>query len=71
MDLTYKSFVGEFVLPIRHGLTLGELGQYFINEEKLKVQYNVIKARGLGRSFKYVVEQKSFYSWSNHECQSG
>lgn len=53
MDLTYKSFVGEFAIPIRHGLTLGELGHWFIKEESLSVNFNVIKVHGLRRNYKY------------------
>lgn len=60
MDLTYKSFVGEFAIPIRHGLTLGELGQLFISLESLKLNYRVITVHGLRRSLKYAASQ-SFY----------
>lgn len=54
MDLTFKSFVGEYAIPIRHGLTLGELGHWFMREESLKVNYRVITAHGLRRDHKYV-----------------
>ncbi len=39
----YESFVGAGPMPMRHGLTLGELGQWFIDHFKLKVGYRVIE----------------------------
>lgn len=42
----WESFVGAGPLPMRHGLTLGELGQWFIRELKLEVDYRVIEMSG-------------------------
>jgi uncharacterized protein YbbC (DUF1343 family) len=42
----WESFVGAGPMPMRHGLTLGELGQWFIRELKLDVDYRVIEMRG-------------------------
>ncbi len=42
----WESFVGAGPMPMRHGLTLGELGQWFIDHFKLNVVYNVIKMEG-------------------------
>jgi len=39
----WESFVGAGPMPMRHGLTLGELGQWFIDHYKLDVDYRVIK----------------------------
>lgn len=39
----WESFVGAGSLPMRHGLTLGELGLWFIDTLKLDVEYNIIK----------------------------
>jgi uncharacterized protein YbbC (DUF1343 family) len=39
----WESFVGAGPLPMRHGLTLGELGHWFIRTLKLDVDYRVIK----------------------------
>ncbi len=42
----WESFVGAGPLPIRHGLTLGELGFWFIDRLKLDVEYRLIEMRG-------------------------
>ena len=42
----WESFVGAGPFPMRHGLTLGELGQYFIDHYKLDVDYHVVKMEG-------------------------
>lgn len=38
----WESFVGAGPIPMRHGLTLGELGQWFIDHFNLDVDYRVI-----------------------------
>ena len=42
----WESFVGAGPLPMRHGLTLGELGGWFIDRFKLGVDYRVIEMEG-------------------------
>src|SRR5580698_1393731 len=42
----YESFVGAGPMPMRHGLTLGELGRWFIEHFKLDVDYRVIEMEG-------------------------
>lgn len=42
----WESFVGAGPLPMRHGLTLGELGQWFVHILRLDVDYNVIEMQG-------------------------
>jgi uncharacterized protein YbbC (DUF1343 family) len=42
----WESFVGAGPIPMRHGLTLGELGQWFIHHFKLDVDYRVIEMDG-------------------------
>ncbi len=42
----WESFVGAGPLPMRHGLTLGELGRWFIATLKLDVDYRVIEMAG-------------------------
>ena len=42
----WESFVGAGPIPMRHGLTLGELGQWFIDHYKLNVAYRVIEMEG-------------------------
>jgi uncharacterized protein YbbC (DUF1343 family) len=38
----WESFVGAGPIPMRHGLTLGELGRWFVDHFKLDVDYRVI-----------------------------
>jgi uncharacterized protein YbbC (DUF1343 family) len=42
----WESFVGAGPMPMRHGLTLGELGHWFIRTLRLDVDYRVIEMRG-------------------------
>jgi len=42
----WESFVGAGPIPMRHGLTLGELGKWFIDHYKLNVAYRVIEMEG-------------------------
>jgi uncharacterized protein YbbC (DUF1343 family) len=42
----WESFVGAGPMPMRHGLTLGELGHWFIATLKLDVEYRVIAMEG-------------------------
>jgi uncharacterized protein YbbC (DUF1343 family) len=42
----WESFVGAGPIPMRHGLTLGELGRWFIDHFKLDVNYRVIEMTG-------------------------
>jgi uncharacterized protein YbbC (DUF1343 family) len=42
----WESFVGAGALPMRHGLTLGEAGHWFIRSLKLDVDYQVVKMQG-------------------------
>ncbi len=42
----WESFVGAGPLPMRHGLTLGELGSWFVDHFDLDVDYRVIEMDG-------------------------
>jgi uncharacterized protein YbbC (DUF1343 family) len=42
----WESFVGAGPMPMRHGLTLGELGHWFIARGGLDVAYRVVKMAG-------------------------
>ncbi len=42
----WESFVGAGPIPMRHGLTLGELGQWFIDHYNIDVDYRVIAMEG-------------------------
>ena len=41
-----ESFVGAGPMPMRHGLTMGEMGRWFIDHFKLDVDYRVIAIEG-------------------------
>jgi uncharacterized protein YbbC (DUF1343 family) len=42
----WESFVGAGPLPMRHGLTLGELGKWFVQTLRLDVEYHVVTMEG-------------------------
>ena len=42
----WESFVGAGPMPMRHGLTLGEMGAWFVEHFKLDVPYRVIAMEG-------------------------
>ena len=42
----WESFVGAGPMPMRHGMTLGELGHWFIAHYRLDVDYRVIEMEG-------------------------
>jgi uncharacterized protein YbbC (DUF1343 family) len=42
----WESFVGAGPMPMRHGLTLGEMGRWFVDHFKLDVDYRVIEIEG-------------------------
>ena len=53
----WESFVGAGPMPMRHGLTLGELGHWFIDKWKLDVAYRVVEMPG------YDPEAAPGYGW--------
>lgn len=42
----WESFVGAGPMPMRHGLTLGEMGHWFIRQYGLDVDYHVVTMEG-------------------------
>ena len=42
----WESFVGAGPMPMRHGLTMGEMGHWFIKTLNLDVEYDVISMEG-------------------------
>ncbi len=42
----WESFVGAGPMPMRHGLTLGEMGHWFVKTLKLDIDYQVIAMQG-------------------------
>jgi uncharacterized protein YbbC (DUF1343 family) len=57
----WESFVGAGPMPMRHGLTLGELGHWFIKTFDLKVDYQVIEMEG------YQPDAAPGYGWPLNE----
>ena len=53
----WESFVGAGPMPMRHGMTLGELGLWFIDHYKLDVDYRVIEMEG------YVPDAAPGFGW--------
>ncbi len=49
----YTSFVGLFPLPMRHGMTLGELGLYMNDQLGNKADLKIIEMSGWNRSMYY------------------
>lgn len=50
----WESFVGAGPMPMRHGMTLGEMGRWFVDHFKLDVDYQVVTMEGWepeGRGF--------------------
>jgi uncharacterized protein YbbC (DUF1343 family) len=50
LDSDLKSFTGYFPLPVRHGMTVGEIAKLFDSEKKMGVKLHVITMRGYERS---------------------
>lgn len=42
----HESFVGAGPMPMRHGMTLGEMGHWFIDHFRIDVAYRVIEMQG-------------------------
>ena len=42
----WESFVGAGPMPMRHGMTLGEMGAWFIDQFRLDLPYRVIEMQG-------------------------
>jgi uncharacterized protein YbbC (DUF1343 family) len=50
IDKSARSFVGYLDVPIRHGMTMGELALLFQSDAKLKMELHVAKMRGWKRA---------------------
>lgn len=42
-------FVNHHALPVRHGMTMGELARLFVDDEKLELKLDVVKMHGWSR----------------------
>lgn len=63
-DLT--SFVGYFPLPVRHGMTVGELAEMFNQENHLNAKLHVVKMQGWRRGYWYDETGLTWISPSPH-----
>lgn len=50
MDSNLTCFTGYFPMPVRYGMTVGELAEMFNNEYKIGAKLHVIKMRGYQRA---------------------
>jgi uncharacterized protein YbbC (DUF1343 family)/CubicO group peptidase (beta-lactamase class C family) len=50
LDTDLKSFTGYFPLPVRHGMTVGELARMFNEENRIGVDLHIIRMRGYRRT---------------------
>jgi uncharacterized protein YbbC (DUF1343 family) len=46
----FESFVGRYTIPMRHGLTLGELARFAVREKELTVDLDVVPMMGWKRN---------------------
>ncbi len=53
MDSSLKCFTGYFPLPVRHGMTVGELAEMFNGEYSIGAKLHVIKMEGYQRNYWY------------------
>nr|MDJ0817155.1 DUF1343 domain-containing protein [Desulfobacterales bacterium] len=51
LDQKYAGFTGYFPMPIRHGLTMGELAQLFNGENSIGAKLTVVKMKGWRRPY--------------------
>jgi uncharacterized protein YbbC (DUF1343 family) len=49
LKMPYASFVGQRPLPVRHGMTIGEIGSYLKNEFYPSLDFQVITLKNWGR----------------------
>ncbi|TAN06525.1 MAG: DUF1343 domain-containing protein [Rhodanobacteraceae bacterium] len=53
LEPKYASFVGEYPIPLRYGMTVGELAELFNNQFGIHADLIVVKMRGYKRSMYY------------------
>lgn len=60
----WESFVGAAPMPMRHGMTMGELGQWFVDVFKWDVEYQVIPMQAwqpaTGSGFGWPLEERTW-----------
>ncbi|EFV77048.1 hypothetical protein HMPREF1013_02773 [Bacillus sp. 2_A_57_CT2] len=53
LDMKYSSFVGNYSIPLRHGMTVGELAELFNEEFEIGAELTVVKMNGWKRDMYY------------------
>ncbi|GGC94363.1 hypothetical protein GCM10007216_26370 [Thalassobacillus devorans] len=53
LEMEYKSFVGNYPIPLRHGMTVGELAKYFNEEHEIGADLTVVEMDGWKRHMYY------------------
>ncbi|HJR13001.1 MAG TPA: DUF1343 domain-containing protein, partial [Rhodanobacteraceae bacterium] len=53
LDPKFASFVGEYPIPLRYGMTIGEMAKLFNSEFHIGADLTVVKMRGWKRSMYY------------------
>ncbi|APC49198.1 DUF1343 domain-containing protein [Virgibacillus halodenitrificans] len=53
LDPDYASFVGKYPIPLRHGMTVGELAELFNEEFQIDADLKVVKMNGWKRNMYY------------------
>jgi len=53
LDTAYSTFVGRYAVPMRHGMTMGELARMFVGEFGVKVDLRVVPVAGWRRDMSY------------------
>ncbi|PAF11519.1 hypothetical protein CHH61_26885, partial [Shouchella clausii] len=53
LDMKYSSFVGNYPIPLRHGMTVGELAELFNEEFEIGADLTVVKMNGWKRNMYY------------------
>ena len=54
LDITYKSFVGRHPLPMRHGMTIGEIAALAKSNWKIDCELSIIKMKGWSRKMFFI-----------------
>ncbi len=65
LDMSYESFIGAAPLPMRHGLTLGEAGKWYVQHKGLSVDYEVVKMENYWPGKMGHYDWPSEYPWVN------
>ncbi|ERN53844.1 exo-beta-N-acetylmuramidase NamZ family protein [Alkalihalophilus marmarensis] len=53
LDMKYATFVGNYPIPLRHGMTVGELAHFFNDEFDIGADLTVVEMNGWKRSMYY------------------